>query len=251
MRGARRAGAGVVTLTVSVALAGCGGTSAKHGEAGKSAQQIAADAVAATTHLHSFRLDGTVTQTGRTTRVSATVAGPRRLSFSERGASDAVQVIALGSVTYMRASRGYYSAQPNLTPAQVTRYADRWLKLSTASDPSFAAALAREADLSGELRCWAARKRGLSVAGTGSIGGRAAVIVVSDGSVPGSAPGKVYVAATGRAWPLRATVTGPRKPGGSGACAESTTLRTSDITISDFNQPIALAAPSSALNLAP
>jgi hypothetical protein len=59
----------------------------------------------------------------------------------------------------------------------------------------------------------------------------------------------VYVAATGTTWLLRAVVTGPRKPGGSGACGRSTTTRTSDITISDFNQPIALAAPVSALDL--
>jgi hypothetical protein len=249
MHVASRAGAAVATLAVSVAMAGCGGTSAKHGEATKSPQQIAADVLAATKHLHSFRLGGTITDANGTVRVSGMVAGPGRISFSEQRASDVVKVVALGSVTYMKASRAYYSAQPKLTPAQVTSYTNRWLELSTASNPSFAEDLARETNLSIELRCWAARKRGLSVAGTGSIGGRAAVIVASDGSVPGSAPGKVYVAATGPAWPLRAVVTGPRKPGGSGACAEPTTPRTSDITISDFNQPIALEAPPSPLDL--
>ena len=89
----------------------------------------------------------------------------------------------------------------------------------------------------------------MSVAGAGTVGGRSAVIVVSDGSVPGSAPGKVYVAATGPAWPLRAVVTGPRRPGGSGVCAEQTTARTSDITISDFNQPVSVTAPAGALDL--
>jgi hypothetical protein len=177
------------------------------------------------------------------------VAGPGRIRFSEQRASDLVQVISLGSVTYMKASRAYYAAQPRLTPARVTSYANRWLKLPTASNPSFAADLARETNLGTELRCWAARKSGLSVAGTGSVGGRSAVIVASDGSVPGSAPGKVYVAATGPAWPLRAVVSGPREPGGSGACAEPTTPRTSDITLSDFNLPIALNAPPSPLDL--
>jgi hypothetical protein len=249
MRGARWAGAAAATLAVSVAQAGCGGSDANHGEAAKPPQKIAADVYAASKQLHSFRLNGTITDAGGTTRVVGAIAGPERISFSEQRASDVVQVIALGSVTYIKASRAYYAAQPKLTRAQVTSYANRWLKLSTASNPSFAADLARETDLSIELGCWAARKRGLSVAGTASVGGRAAVIVVSDGTVPGSAPGKVYVAATGPAWPLRAVVTGPRKPGGSGACAEPTTSRTSDITVSDFNQPIALAAPASALDL--
>jgi len=75
------------------------------------------------------------------------------------------------------------------------------------------------------------------------------VIVASDGSEPGGAPGKVYVAATGPAWLLRSVVTGPRKPGGPGACVEPETPRTSDITISDFNQAIALAAPTAPLHL--
>jgi hypothetical protein len=39
------------TLAVSVALAGCGGAGAKHGEAVRSARQIAADAVAAADSL--------------------------------------------------------------------------------------------------------------------------------------------------------------------------------------------------------
>jgi hypothetical protein len=250
MRAARRAAAAVATVAVAVALAGCGGTSAKHGEAGKSPQQIAADVVAASEQLKSFRLDGTITDAEGTTRVSGAVAGPGRIGFSEQRASDVVQVIALGSVTYMKGSRDYYAAQPRLTPAQVARYENRWLKLSTASNPSFAADLARETNLSIELRCWAARKRGLSVAGTGSVGGRHAVIVASDGSDPGGAPGRVYVAAVGPAWPLRSVVTGPRKPGGPGACAVTATPRMSDITISDFNQPIALEAPPSPLDLA-
>jgi hypothetical protein len=56
------------TFAVSVALIGCGGAGAKHGEAAKPARQIAADAVAAAEHLHSFRLAGTITDAGGTTR---------------------------------------------------------------------------------------------------------------------------------------------------------------------------------------
>jgi hypothetical protein len=249
MRGAWRAGAAVATLAVSVALTGCGGASTKHGEAAKSPQQIAADAVAASQDLHSFRLDGTITDAHGTTRVSGAVAGPGRIGFSERRASYVVQVITVGSVTYVKGNRAYYASQPKLTPEQVTAYTDRWLKVSTASNPSFARDLGRETNLSIGLRCWAARRHGLRVAGTGSVDGHPAVIVASDGSAPGGAPGKVYVASTGPAWLLRSVITGPRKPGGPGACAEPATPRTSDITISDFNQPIALKPPPSPLDL--
>jgi hypothetical protein len=105
-RGARRAGAAAATLAVSGALAGCGGASAKHGEAAKSPRQIAADVVAASQHLHSFRLGGTITDAGATVRVTGMVAGPGRISFSEQRASDLVQVISLGSVTYMKVRPG-------------------------------------------------------------------------------------------------------------------------------------------------
>jgi hypothetical protein len=247
MRGGWRARA--AEASIAAVLAGCGGTSTEQGEAAKPARQIATDAVAATKQLHSFRLGGTITESRGMTRVAGAIAGPGRIGFSEQRGPDVVQVIALGTVTYLKASRTYYSAQPNLTPAQVTRYADRWLKLPTASDPSFANDLARTTNLSVELRCWAMRDSGLRVAGTGSVGARAAVILASDGSAPGSAPGKVYVSTTGPAWPLRSVVTGPRKAGGSGACAEPTTPRTSDITISDFNEPVRLAAPAGALDL--
>jgi hypothetical protein len=124
--------------TLTIAVAGCGGTSAEHGEAAKSPQQIAADVLAATDHLHSFRLTGTITGRSGTTRITAAVAGPGRMSFSEQRGSDSVQVIALGSMNYMKASRAYYAAQPRLTPEQVTRYTNRWLRLSTASNPTFA-----------------------------------------------------------------------------------------------------------------
>jgi hypothetical protein len=160
-----------------------------------------------------------------------------------------VQVVALGSVSYVKGSRDYFAAQPRLTAAQVARYENRWLKLATASIPSFAAELARGTSLSIGIRCWATRKRGLRVAGTGSVGGRTAVILTSDGGEPGGAPGRVYVANTGPAWLLRSVVTGPRKPGGSGACAEPQAPRASDIRISDFNWPITLTAPPSALDL--
>jgi hypothetical protein len=85
--------------------------------------------------------------------------------------------------------------------------------------------------------------------GAWRVGGRRAVIVASDGSEPGGAPGRVYVAATGPDWLLRSVVTGPRRPGGSAACAQSKTARTSDVTLSDLNQPITLAAPPSPLDL--
>ena len=238
-----------LTLTaISVGLAACGGASPS-GEAAKSPRQIARDAATATKSLRSFRLEGTLTDAEGFGRVSAEVTGPGSIHLVLRRTSSAFEVITLGPETYLKASRSYYDALPGLNSSQAAKLGDRWVKLPTSEDPGLRAGAARAMNIGVEVGCWAARSRGLTLAGTGSVSGRAAVIVASDGSAPGSAPGKVYVATSGPAWPLRAIVTGPRQPGGSGACAEESSKQTSDITVSAFNQPIHLAAPAGALDL--
>jgi len=233
---------------VTVGLAACGG-GRPSGEAAKSPSQIAQDAAAATKSLRSFRLEGTLTDSQGFARVSAEVAGPGRIHLALRRASSAFEVITSGAETYLKASRSYWAALPGLTSSQVGNLSDRWVKLPTSQDPGLKAGAARATSIGVEVGCWAARSRGLSLAGTGSVAGRAAVIVANDGSAPGSAPGKVYVASSGPPWPLRAIVTGPRQPGGTGACAEESSKQTSDITVSAFNQPIHLAPPAGAIDL--
>ncbi len=246
MSGSARRALALTALTVALAACGGGG---KHGEAAKSPSRIAQDAAAATRSLRSFRLEGGLTDAQGFGRLTAEVAGPGKLHLALRRASSAIDVITLGPETYLKASRDYYAALPGLTSAQMATLADRWVRLPTSADRSLQTGVARATNIELEVGCWAARKRGLSVAGTGSVAGRPAVIVANDGSAPGSAPGRVYVATSGPAWPLRAIITGPRQPGGTGACTEESTKQTSDITISEFNQPIHLAAPAGALDL--
>jgi len=238
-----------ITLTaIAVGLAACGGASPS-GEAAKSPGQIARDTAAATKSLRSFRLDGTLTDAEGFGRVTAEVAGPGRIHVALRRASTTFEVIALGSETYLKASGSYYAGLPGLSSSQIGKLSDRWVKVPTSEDPGLRAGAARATNISVEVGCWAARQHGLRLAGTGRVAGRPAVIVANDGSAPGSAPGKVYVATSGPAWPLRAIVTGPRRPGGTGACAEESSKQTSDITVSAFNQPIHLSAPAGALDL--
>jgi hypothetical protein len=238
-----------LTLTaIAVGLAACGGSSPS-GEAAKSPRQIARDAAAATKSLRSFRLQGTLTDAEGFGRVSAEVAGPGRIHLALRRASSTFEVITFGAQTYLKASRSYYDALPGLSSSQAEKLSDRWVKVPTSEDPGLRAGAARATNIGVEVGCWAARSRGLRLAGTGTVAGRDAVIVANDGSAPGSAPGKVYVATSGPAWPLRAIVTGPRQPGGTGACAEESTKQTSDITVSAFNQQIHLAPPAGAIDL--
>ena len=78
-------------------------------------------------------------------------------------------------------------------------------------------------------------------------------MIVDAGQVPGDAPGRLWVATSGAALPLRAQQTGPQMPGGSPhACNSETSspnqLR-SDLTYSAFNASVTIAAPSGALDL--
>jgi hypothetical protein len=64
------------------------------------------------------------------------------------------------------------------------------------------------------------------------------------GNLPGSAPGTLYVAASGTPLPLAATEPGPQKPGGAPdrfcgeAQASPSTASTSDLTFSRYNLPV-------------
>jgi hypothetical protein len=246
----RRWVSGLGLAAVSVAVSACGG-SGLHGEAHKSPEQIQADTVAALRGLHSFRVAGNVVDAKGAAQISAEIAAPGKALLVERRTSSTLEVITLGPETYLNASRSYWAAQQNLTPTQVAVFANRWLKLPTSSNPNLETGIRRITNPKVMATCLAARKEALRNAGTGTVNGRPAVIVANSGSGPGTAPGKVYVAATGPAWPLRAIVTGPRKPGGPAGCQTSGNTQTaSDFIFSSFNQPINIAAPAGALDLA-
>jgi pimeloyl-ACP methyl ester carboxylesterase len=95
----------------------------------------------------------------------------------------------------------------------------------------------------------------LSVAGEGSVGGRGATVLSDAGDLPGSAPGRIYVAASGAPLPLRLTVAGAFRSGGrtDAACdtqAAAPGETSTDELISAFNAPLAIAAPAGAISLA-
>ena len=84
---------------IAVVVAGCGGS----GETAKSPAAIAADVVAATKQLHSYRMAGTITRDDGVARVTAAVAGPNRIRYVERRPNTLIQVMVLGPVTYLKA----------------------------------------------------------------------------------------------------------------------------------------------------
>jgi hypothetical protein len=236
-------------LTVVLGLAACGGTQ-RTGEASKSPDRIVADLATAVGGLHSYRIQGTTTDAHGVAQVTAEVAGPGRLAATLRRGPISIELISLAGVTYFRATTSYWAAQGDMTPAQVSNIANHWVKLPNSVSPELQAGVTRITNLARSAHCWTRTKGTLSITGTGTVNGRPAVIVSSDGSEPGSARGSTYIASTGPAWPLRTILTGPPTPGGPAACSvQGESLTAESITFSGFNQPVSLSAPTGAVDL--
>jgi hypothetical protein len=230
-----------------------GGTSnAPAGEASKTPEQIVADVRAALGRVHSFRLQGTQTSPSGKSQISAAIGLPGKFQATLTRGGQIVQLVYIDGKGYFTAGRGYWAARSS-NPV-VLRLADRWIETTTALTPQLAQFSALT-DPSTIGQCVVGANHGtLSKAGTASVNGRPAVIIADKGDAPGSAPGMLYVASTGPALPLRTVQSGPRKPGGTldPAChksSNSTTL-TSEELLTDYDQPVVIAAPAHPVSLA-
>lgn len=213
--------AGVGTALLALAVAACGsawhsgsgangsseaggstpqataGAPAANGTGKMRADQAAQAALAAFTSVRSVRVAGTFPANGRTERFDLRFAGRTAAngSFTLNGA--AVQVITCDGAMYLKADQDGWAAMGN--PAgTVGMMAGRWFKVSSAQAPGttplslafFTAELSAHATMAG------------AVVTAGTLAGRqVAVVAYPDGS-------KLYVAATGRPYPLRFDVTG-------------------------------------------
>lgn len=208
-----RAGAG--TALLALAVAACGGTGHSSGGAGGSTPRATADtpaassvgkmradqearaALAALTSVRDVRVTGTFPANGRSERFDLWFAGRAVAngSFTLNGA--AVQVITCNGAMYLKADQDGWAAMGN--PADMAgMMAGRWFKVSSAQAPGTTPLSL--AFFTAELSAHAAMAGATVTAGT-LAGRQVAVIAYPDGS-------KLYVAATGRPYPLRFDVTG-------------------------------------------
>jgi pimeloyl-ACP methyl ester carboxylesterase len=244
-----------------IALAGCGGggqsttsTSAAAAVGSARALRILASAEAAIDRVHSFHLTATGMVAGKSLSVSGAFELPGRADIIERYGAGTIELRAIGGTVYFRANAGYYEAE-GVTGAQLARVNDRWVSATSAQIPTLGAfiALTKPATLG---LCMLRQRLGtLSVAGEASVGGRQATVLADAGDRPGSAPGRIYVAASGTPLPLRITVGGSYRSGGTtdAACDNGATAPGevgTDELISGFNAPLTIAAPAGALSLA-
>jgi hypothetical protein len=241
---------------IPLVLSACGSSSGSSSSGGdrtaKPAKQVLSDVQAAVAKVHSYHLDGTITdKDGRTSLVGDVVA-PDSLQFRIRQGGKAAQIVLTSSATYLRASRPFWQAQGGIPAKLVKLLSDRWVKV-----PGGASGSPRE--LLGEFtpanlaHCLVAETGTVSKSGTRTFAGRRVVVLQDKGDKPGSNPGLLYVAASGPALPLRVLQTGRAKPGGrhdprcdSGG-GDSTT--NADVRLSGFDKPVNIKAPPGALDL--
>jgi pimeloyl-ACP methyl ester carboxylesterase len=245
----------------AVALGGCGGsahttsprtTSTGTGLAAEPAARILAAAEAAIDHVHSFHLQATATIPGSTVSESTYLLLPGEATLVEKDRASTLDLRAIAGRVYFRGNRAYY-VSAGLTGADLGTLPGRWVSTTAAQLPTADGliALTHPTTLG---RCLLGQHLGtLSVEGTASVGGRRAVVLVDAGDRPGSAPGRIYIAATGPPLPLRLIRTGPARAGGSsdGDCHETvtTSVSSSDESIGGVNAPVTIAAPTGAVTL--
>lgn len=253
----------VIAVVAATVAAGCGSAS-KHSGTGspspgsaatgsttatspESVREIIADAIAAAKTVHSYRAQGSFTDAQGSASVLAEVNSPTQLRMVEKRSSGEFEAVIYARNAYFKASRAYWTSQPNVTPAQAAVLADRWLRLPSAEGAQLAATVASQVDLGKHARCWSGRESDFTVTGSGTVDGKPVVILRSAGAAPGTAPGTTYVSTTDPKIPLKTVTTGPVKPGGLPGCASDHTSST--VTLSGVNQHFQIARPPSAITL--
>jgi hypothetical protein len=237
----------LLAFAALAALAGCGGddSSDSNDVASKSANQIVADSAAALSKVKSFHAEGTQ----GSTKVVADIELPEKLRIQIREKDSSASIIAVEGSVYVKANEAYWNDQGvgNAAP----KLAGKWLK-----SPTTAAEfrdLTKGLDLETLSRCLSKDHGTLAKGGEETVDGKKAVVVLDKGDQPGTAPAKLYVAASGEPLPLRTLATGNERPGGKkdpscnpdGSRAE----KGDEKTFSRYNEPLDITAPAGAIDI--
>jgi hypothetical protein len=215
-------------VLAGVVLAGCGGhgkSAASNGEASKSADKVLADAKAAADSASSARVSGNIVSGGTAIKLDLSMgSGQANGSMSTSGFS--FDLIRIGNTAYIKGSDDFYKHFAGAAVAQLLH--GKWLKASIVSGRF--ASLAPLTSISVLFDKVASNHGKLANDGGKTFDGQKVVEIrdTSDNS-------KLYVAATGKAYPV-AIVGGKKSQSGT-------------ITFSDWNKPLQVSAPKGALDI--
>jgi len=247
----RAAGAALAAIALLSACGSSGGSGGSGGvEADKSAQQILADAVNAmksATSLHiSARGTGGTTPETVTIELDVAAGGSAHGSLSTGGTT--ANVAMVNGKVYLQ-GRDFWS---KVGGAQVAAaIGDHWAILPAGADSS---GFNSFGDISTLADCFNLDHGTISKGGTATFEGRAAVVLLDKGDKPGTAPGKLYVAASGTPYPLGIQITGATRagtpPGGEKCSGGSVSANDrATLTLSDYGKAVIVTPPPGALDL--
>jgi hypothetical protein len=212
------------TLSVAV-LAGCGSTSSSNGVASKSADDIVAAAKAAADSATSVHASGTGSDNGVPLLIDLHIVAGKggKGSLSEHGLS--FELIRIGPTAYIKGSSAFYKRFAGAAAAQLLQ--GKWLKASSTTGQL--ASLTPLTDLAKFFDTALANHGKLEKGGETTVRG-IKVVAVKDTTKGGT----LYVATTGKAYPIEVTKTG--SSGGT-------------LTFDQWDQNVTLTAPPNAVDI--
>ena len=161
-------------------------------------------------------------------------------------------LVVVDDVTYIKADRAYWLSQgKGPTAAKVAELlAGHWAKLPASAAGGFKDDL-EQLSPKGLAECVSRGNGTLRSGGEQTLDGKRVRVLIDEGDKPGTNPGKLYVAADGKALPVRETQTGKQKPGGTDTrCGDPKSTTThGDVRISRYDEPVEIKAPADALDL--
>ncbi|MCX5008562.1 hypothetical protein OHB05_39090 [Streptomyces sp. NBC_00638] len=223
--------AGVAGVSVLV-LAGCGSDSDAEDQpfAGKSADQIAAEAVKATRQAESMHVSGTVRQTaGEALEVDLSVDQRKNCEGTVKTAGTTAEVRHVDATLYLRGDEGYWRNALKGQPRRdtlVPKLKDKWAKVPT--DDSTTEGLCDKQGLVASMDEDKSERQGLKKASTTTVGGKKAIRLTKKAA--GGEVLTLFVATEGKPYILRTTTSGGKGP--------------NTATFSDYNKAVNPQKPS-------
>lgn len=228
--------AAMVTGAALVALSACGGddSSGDSGDgkpfAGKSADQIAADAVKATEQADSMRMKGTVQQSaGSTTAVDLAVDNNKNCDGSIKADGASADVRNTKGTFYLRGDEKYWKTALRGQAGGdkiVPKLADKWVKAP--ADDTTTKSLCDKKALMASMDKDKSERKGMKKGSTTDVDGTEAIRLTKKTS--GGETLTLYVATEGKPYILRSTSTGGKEP--------------NTATFSDYGKSVSPEAPA-------
>ncbi|MGW7075355.1 hypothetical protein ACWGH2_28110 [Streptomyces sp. NPDC054871] len=233
MRGSRTMAAAVAGAAL-VALAGCGGDASddkpEQPFAGKSADQIAADAVKATEQADSMHMKGTVQQSaGSTMTVDLSVDNSKNCDGSIRAEGTSADVRNAKGTFYLRGDEKYWQKALKGQAGSdkiVPKVADKWVKAP--ADDATSKSLCDKKALMASMDKDKSERKGMKKGSTTDVDGAETIRLTKKTS--GGETLTMYVATEGKPYILRTTSKGGEEP--------------NTATFSDYGKAVSPEAPA-------